>query len=184
MNRWVQYLTSVICLTGGMVHAQGTGTQQAPGIPQQRPGSPVPLPPGTAQRAAPAPQQTQLTPAEQAKLDADLKASADAAAAWLQFVDNGQFSQSWNSGSKTFQLTIKQGEWDKAMEKLRRPLGNLVKRDLIEQRTAKNPKGLPEGEYMVLFYKSSFSNRPEANELITMVRESDGKWRVLTYHAR
>lgn len=119
---------------------------------------------------------------EQAQLDQDLADTANVSSQWLKLIDEGKYGESWDYGSKTFQFTIKRDEWVKAEEKLRKPLGSYVSRKLIEQRTAKNPKGLPAGDYMVLYYKSSFSNRPEANELITMVRESDGKWRVLTYH--
>lgn len=142
----------------------------AQAIPQQSSASP-----GTVQQP--------LDAQAQAALDKDLADTASVAAQWLKLIDDGKYGDSWDFGSKTFQFTIKRDEWVKAQEKLRQPLGKLSSRKLIEQRTAKNPKGLPAGDYMVLYYKSSFSNRPEANELVTMVRESDGNWRVLTYHA-
>jgi hypothetical protein len=116
--------------------------------------------------------------------DQDLKDSVAAANQWLSLVDSGHYPESWDAGAVTFKFTITRPEWTKAMEKLRQPLGTVTSRELLEQRTAKDPKGLPAGEYMVLYYKTAFSNRPDANELITEVKESDGKWRVLTYHAR
>lgn len=133
-----------------------------------------------AVQTAQQPTQAVLTPEEQ-KILTD---NADAAAAWLKLLDEGKFGESWDVASKTFQLTIGKDEWIKAEDKLRKPLGALVSRTLLQQLPKQNPKGLPEGYYMVLVYQTDFSNRPKANELLTMVLESDGRWRALTYQAR
>ncbi|MCE5318253.1 MAG: DUF4019 domain-containing protein [Parachlamydia sp.] len=130
--------------------------------------------------APPSPQAQGLTPEEQ-KILADNAADA---LRWLQLVDQGKYGESWDAASKTFQLTIGRNEWIKAEEKLRKPLGAVVARQLLQQLPKQNPKGLPEGYYMVLVYQTDFAGRPKANELVTMVLESDGRWRVLTYQAR
>lgn len=119
--------------------------------------------------------------AEEQKILTD---NANAALSWLKLIDDGHYAESWDAGSKTFQLTIGRNEWVKAMEKLRKPLGTVVQRTLLQQLPKQNPKGLPEGYYMVLVYQTNFSNRPQANELVTMQLESDGRWRTLTYQAR
>lgn len=134
-------------------------------------------------------QQDNLTPEQKAQLadpvlQANLRDSAIAADKWLKLLDNGDYGSSWDAGAVTFKFTISKSEWTKAMQKLRQPLGSVQSRTLLEQRTAENPKGLPAGHYMVLFYKTAFANRPNGNELVTMVQESDGSWRVLTYQGR
>lgn len=113
----------------------------------------------------------------------DLRDSLAAAESWLKIVDSGNYGDSWSAASNTFKFTIKKDEWIKAEDKLRKPLGKLISRKMIEQRPAKNPKGLPAGDYMVIYFKTSYSNRPEANELVTLVKSDDGVWRVLTYHS-
>lgn len=138
-------------------------------------GAQVAAPPAPAN-----PQQQGLTPEEQ-KILADNAADA---LHWLNLIDQGQYGESWDAASKTFQLTINRNEWIKAEEKLRKPLGAVVNRQLLQQLPKQNPKGLPEGYYMVLVYQTDFANRAKANELVTMVLESDGRWRVLTYQAR
>jgi len=181
-------LTALVSLLPAAAFAQATSQQIRPAapapavqpIPQQQPAQ------QPAQQQAQQQQDTAAQPLDakaQAQLDTDLADTANVAGQWLKLIDDGKYGDSWDYGSQTFKFTIKRDEWIKAEEKLRQPLGRLVSRKLVEQRTAKNPKGLPQGDYMVLYFKSSFSNRPEANELVTMVRESDGKWRVLTYHA-
>lgn len=112
--------------------------------------------------------------------DQTLQQSAQTAEEWLKLIDVGNYGASWDAASNIFRLTIHKDEWIKAEEKLRRPLGALQGRKLIEQRIAKNPKGLPAGDYMVIYYKSSFQNRKDASELITLVLTSEG-WKVLTY---
>ena len=79
----------------------------------------------------------------------DIKGSIDAANAWLQLVDSGNYGASWDAGALTFQFTISRSEWIKAMQKLRQPLGQVTSRQLEKQLVATNPKGLPAGEYMV-----------------------------------
>jgi hypothetical protein len=103
--------------------------------------------------------------------------------AWLALLDKGEYGQSWDQASLIFRNTITKDEWIKAMGKLRKPLGNLISRTILDIRTATNPKGLPVGEYMVFVYHSSFSNRSSANELVTLVQENNGQWKVLTYQA-
>lgn len=103
--------------------------------------------------------------------------------AWLLLADQGRYGESWDAGSTTFKMTISRNEWIKAMETLRRPLGAVRSRKIIDIGNAENPKGLPQGEYMVYFYETQFDHKPKASELLTLVLESDNQWRLLTYQA-
>jgi len=113
-----------------------------------------------------------------------LKNSAEAGERWLNLLDERKYPQSWETGSLTLKLTVPKKHWIALMERIRKPLGSLSSRNLVDQRPAKDPKGLPKGDYMVLLYKSSFSRNESVNELLTLVEESDGRWRVLTYQVQ
>ncbi len=113
-----------------------------------------------------------------------LARSSDAATQWLKYLDSRNYDGSWKAGSLTFKLTIPQKHWVTLLDSIRKPLGDVISRKLLEQRVSKNPKGLPKGDYMVLFYETAFSKKSQAHELITMVQESDGNWRVLTYQVQ
>jgi uncharacterized protein DUF4019 len=130
--------------------------------------------------------QTQTaTPSLQPNISAeDLQQGTAAGDAWLKLVDQGRYENSWEIGALSFQLTISKKEWNKALEAMRKPLGTVVSRQLLEQRVAYNPKGLPQGEYLVLYYKTAFSNRADANELLTLQKQNNGQWKLLTYHVR
>jgi hypothetical protein len=117
-------------------------------------------------------------------INPDLQTSKEAAEEWLKLLDQKNYDQSWDKGAATLQLLIPKKDWRKLMESIHRPMGEIKSRQIIEQRPAKDPVGLPKGEYMVLVYKSSFSAKPTANELLTMVKESDGRWKILTYQVK
>lgn len=110
----------------------------------------------------------------------DLQDSAKASQKFLELIDSQEFGKSWNTASSFFKVTIDQDEWNTNMNNTRKPLGNLISREIGDQSTSKDPENLPKGDYMVMFYRSVFSNKPKAYELVTLFKE-DGEWKVLTY---
>ena len=112
--------------------------------------------------------------------DSSLEASATASQSWLNVVDKGHYPESWSQASAIMKLSIPRDEWVQILTKTRKPLGSGVSRQVVDQRVAKNPHGLPAGNYIVMFYKTVFSSKQKANELVTLYLE-DGEWRVLTY---
>lgn len=111
-------------------------------------------------------------------------ASVESAENWLNLLDSEQYSKSWDKGSFTLKLTVSKPHWKALMQAVREPLGTVESRKLIEKRPAKDPGGLPKGDYMVLFFQTTFSNKKDVHELLTLVQESDGEWRVLTYQVQ
>lgn len=111
----------------------------------------------------------------------DLKMAAEAADRWLKLMDAGKYGESWDIASNIFRFKLKKSEWITAATKLRQPLGSLISRQLVNELPKKNPTDLPEGLYMILAYRSSFTNRPHAIELVTMVLSTNDQWKVLFY---
>lgn len=118
---------------------------------------------------------------DQAKLQQNIDLSQIETEAWLGLLDKRLYGESWARASLMFRNTVTKKEWTEAMDKLRKPFGAVQSRANADIRTAKDPKGLPAGDYMVYLYKTVFSGNKEAFELITLVQESDGQWRILTY---
>jgi hypothetical protein len=149
-------------------------------------------------RPAPKTQEPAKTPAApEAASDSNIPASAslyhiDEWNAWLiealkaaedfvRLIDQGRYAESWTRGAKLFQKTITQKEWSVALQLARQPLGAVRSRSLKDERPALDPKGLPKGPYMVVEYNTSFEKAPQSGELLTLMREADGTWKVLTY---
>jgi hypothetical protein len=44
--------------------------------------------------------------------------------------------------------------------------------------------GRPDGDYVTVIFASKFAKKADVEEVITTVREPDGRWRVTGYTAR
>jgi len=108
-------------------------------------------------------------------------ASAAAAKEWLELVDKGDYSSSWQTASPRLQLTLPKDQWDQYMKNIRGSLGEVKSREIARQQPAQDPQGLPAGAYMVILYQTSFAGKDNVPELVTLSQGYDGKWRVLTY---
>ncbi|MGA8164637.1 MAG: DUF4019 domain-containing protein [Waddliaceae bacterium] len=122
-----------------------------------------------------------LPAASVVRTDDAFKASAQAAQRWLQLVDQGKYEQSLGVASANLRLIFPRQRWVYLMQNIRKPLGQVRSRKLLDQKEAKDPPNLPKGNYMVIVYGTSFSRRKSAHELVTLVQGRDGRWRVLTY---
>lgn len=122
-----------------------------------------------------------LTFADAAKdLNSAVEAATIATQDWLNLIDKQKYAESWEKASALMKLAISQDEWIKVMNQSRKNLGSVKTREILDKRTAKNPQGLPQGDYMVMFYKTAFSHKDMAYELVTLFLE-EGQWRVVTY---
>lgn len=137
----------------------------------------------SAAPTATAPQQTQAPVQANDRqaffTSAVLQNSANAALSWLKLVDSNRYAESWDQSATLTKLTVSKDEWLQILEKTRRPLGSVISRQVVDQRTAIDPSGMPKGYYIVMLYKTQFSHKT-GYELLTLYDE-DNQWSVLTY---
>lgn len=122
-----------------------------------------------------------VAPADKAMIEKYVANTQVVVSNWLAMTDQGRYAESWDASSSMFKTTISKKEWVEVMTTLRKPLGNVISRKIIDIGNAENPKGLPNGEYMVYYYKTEFTSKGKTSELITLELSNDGQWRVLTY---
>ena len=70
------------------------------------------------------------------------------------------------------------------MSAARKPLEELVSREVASAEFHLTLPGAPDGEYVVLTFNSSFGKKAVAVETVTMMKEADGAWRVSGYFIR
>ena len=75
-------------------------------------------------------------------------------------------------------------DWSDALNGARKPLGNQLSRKLGKAQNVKSLPGAPDGNYVVIQYETSFSNKKSAVETVTLVQEKDGKWRAAGYYIK
>jgi hypothetical protein len=108
--------------------------------------------------------------------------ATESAKHWLSLIDAGKFAQSWKTAGEYFQTAVPQEEWQRSLNAVRKPLGDLVSRKLKSAKYTKSLPGAPDSEYVVLQLESSFANKEHAIETVTSMLGKDGQWRVSGYY--
>ena len=58
------------------------------------------------------------------------------------------------------------------------PLGHVISRKLEAAQHATELPGAPDGEYVVIRFRTTFDHTRDATETITPMKQADGSWRV------
>jgi hypothetical protein len=116
------------------------------------------------------------------------QAAITAAYDWLSLIDEAQYAESWDKASQNLKNSVSKTTWVQTMESFIKntsvfsnPFGKNLSRELIAKHYYTSLPELPDGQYIVIKYKSSFENRTSALETINLILENDGKWRVFGY---
>ena len=106
------------------------------------------------------------------------------ALAWLALVDGGQYGASWEQASSFFKAAVSRQKWVQSLDGVRKPLGKLVSRQEASRKEATQLPGAPDGQYLVLTYKTSMAHKAAATETLTMMKDKDGSWRAAGYYIK
>ena len=107
-----------------------------------------------------------------------------AAEAWLSLVDSGKYEESWNEAAEFFKGVVAKDGWLRSMEAVREPLGANVSREVKSKEHNTTMPGAPDGDYVVIEFKSSFKYKESAIETVAPMLDKDGKWRVAGYYIK
>jgi hypothetical protein len=143
------------------------------------PGSSKPAPPAAA---APAPKAAASGSASTANAEKEA-AGKLAAAGWLVLLDRKDWGRAWETSSGVFRNSVPLATWMEGIPKAREPLGGFVERAPGESVYKTQLEGRPAGEYVSVIFNTKFDKK-EVQEIVTTVREPDGKWRVTGYSTR
>lgn len=100
--------------------------------------------------------------------------AARAARRWLERVDAGDWTGSWDATGQAFKSLNSTAKWTKVSRAVRTPLGALVSRRLVSEENVPAP---PYG-YQLVKFRTDYANRAGALETVSLVREN-GDWRVV-----
>jgi len=108
----------------------------------------------------------------------------EAAKKWVELIDQGKYGESWETAAEYFKNAAAKERWEQMLNGVRKPLGRLVSRDLKSKTYQKSLPGAPDGEYVVIQFRTSFENKKSAIETITPMLDGDGQWRVSGYYIK
>jgi len=104
-----------------------------------------------------------------------------AAVAWLALVDAGNYAASWDASATRFRESITREDWAARIGSLRGSMGALESRNLKSESFTHSLPRVPDGDYVVIRFSSSFANTRSAIETVTPMKDADGTWRVAGY---
>jgi hypothetical protein len=107
-----------------------------------------------------------------------------AAQAWLALVDDGKYAESWTDSASIFQAATDSPAWERQVKAVRGPLGKVQSRTLKTSVAATSLPGVPDGEYVVFMFDTSFEHKPGAIETVTPMKDKDGRWKVSGYYVK
>jgi len=106
------------------------------------------------------------------------------ARSWLELTDRGDALSSWKAAGQQFQSAISADKWADSLKQVRPPLGEVVERTLLSTQFTRSFPGAPDGDYALLVFRSSFAEKIDSRETVTLEHEADGAWRVVGYFIR
>lgn len=132
------------------------------------------LKPPSAPPAAPAPA---ASPAGNPEME---NAARMAAHAWLGLLDRRDWGTAWETSAALFRQAVPLGTWMDNVPKVREPFGGLVERQAAEAVYKTSLPGRGDGHYVTVRFVTKF-DKQQVQEVVTAVREPDGRWRVTGY---
>ena len=159
-------------LASGSALAQLKPSTRTQAAPAAAPAKPAPA-------AAPAPVEAEPTPEAKEKA----AAATLAASGWLVLLDRRDWGRAWETTAAMFRSTVPLAAWMDGIPKAR-DLGDFIEREPEEAVYKTTLEGRPNGDYVTVIYGSRFSKKDDVVEIVTTVREADGRWRVTGYSTR
>ena len=118
------------------------------------------------------------------KHDEAEKHALAAAESWLALVDDGKYAESWDTAAEYLKNAVSKDDFVKSLNAARKPLGKLKSREVKSKEYRTSLPGAPDGEYVVIQFKTSMENKKSAIETVTPMLDKDKKWKVSGYYIR
>lgn len=103
---------------------------------------------------------------------------------WLGLVDSGSYQESWESASSLFKEKTSEAAWVKSITAIRTPRGAMNARYIATAGSTKSLSGLPDGDYIVLQFYTTFAEKGLALETITLTKAQDDAWQIAAYEIK
>jgi hypothetical protein len=103
---------------------------------------------------------------------------------WLAVMDAGKYAESWKTAAEVLKNAVTMEKFESSMKAVLDPMGKLESRKLQSATYTTLLPGLPDGNYVVILYETSFEHKAVAQETVIMSREKDKVWRVAGYYIK
>src|SRR5688572_2488662 len=119
--------------------------------------------------------------AEAAEQSAAQREARRRARDWLALVDGRRYAESWDSAADIFRAATTRAQWQRSAERARTPLGELTLRQFHAAQYEEQLSGAPEGQYVIIHYVTTFAQKTDVREIVTLMQGPDESWKVAGY---
>jgi hypothetical protein len=109
------------------------------------------------------------------------KQALAAAESWLALTDEGKYGEGWDTAADYLKNAVTKESFEKSLNAARKPLGKLISREVLSKDYQTSLPGAPDGEFVVIRYKTVFENKKSAVETVTPMLDKDKTWKVSGY---
>ena len=110
--------------------------------------------------------------------------AVESAQQWLAIIDAGKYAEGWENSSEYMKNAVTKDFFKQSLHGVRSPLGSMKNRVLDSAQYTTSLPGSPDGEYVVIQFKTEFENKAYGVETITAQKEKDGQWRIAGYYIK
>ena len=114
---------------------------------------------------------------------AEEQAAERQALGFLGYLDHARYKDSYAYTGMLIRSSLDRESFAKQIEKARAGSGAMLSRNLIDAAYSTTVPGAPEGQYVILHYGTSFANRQNTVETVTLAFAKD-YWRVSGYYIK
>lgn len=112
--------------------------------------------------------------------DERTEAAVASAKQWLAMIDKGEYKAGWKEAALFLKEKVNEEQFEAMISAVRKPFGAVESRELHATEFTKTLPGAPDGEYVVIQFKTSFAEKPDSIETVTPMKV-EGLWKISGY---
>jgi len=97
---------------------------------------------------------------------------------WLKIIDADNYDKGWMYASEYLKNAVPKDSFKQTLQGVRSPLGSMKNRVLAASEYTTSLPGSPDGEYVVMKYKTEFAKKSEPALRPVISKKEDGQWKV------
>ena len=104
-----------------------------------------------------------------------------AAETFLEIVDAGKYENSWEASTTYLKARHPKDYYIAFVGTTRSAFGSLINRSIISAKLYDKFFGYPDGNICDIRFESSFENKAVGREILTLILNAEGHWKVVKY---
>ena len=98
-------------------------------------------------------------------------------------IDNGDYQAAYQSSSVLLHISLSEQEWNIERDRTEKLLGRVLERKLVSIKSRDSYPGLPDGNYLIVYYEAKTERKSKAAEVLLLSRYAN-RWEVCGYKMR